>query len=1426
MKSFKLKLAFICLAAFPALAGDIVRPKLATKFNRGYREWAGVGHEKYNGTWFAGTWNVSWRLSKLPYYPVVWGNQERQSDPLCVICVNGGKGGQLQLSEGAETEKATEDDGFDDMLAVEKSEPSSDESVTVDMPGGDGPMKYLYLLNSVVDGKPRFAAEVRFTDRAGKSASVPLKWGVDVRDWRDLEPKANSFNEHVYRVNPPEDDEVYIGRGEAAAAATTVIEIPAGLGEIGKVAFAVKSQQEEGIFLVHDFFLSAKKLPVNTRPVEIVRKGPRWRPTAFPHERRGIKAGSPMDRSPKERKTVDELGRIVSDGKGNFVFEKDPGKKPIRWLSTGGLTLIDRLDGRYIAGRQKPVLDHNARVRNEADKWPVHPVGLPDWAIPDDKRLQPVARTRDKKAYRAFVHQEIEAAVEREYRAGYRIKDFYEDGTYHSICAENGLDFDEDIMDAFHYTVKCMEDRGMYLTWNIGMNVCYPGRPFCPETWPAETWVSPWGESELSKTNMERCKQATRQLLAQVNPYTGRKLVESPTLVTLLLWNESLFFKDAKCNVGEIRAELKRKYGAGEEGLGNIRAAWGKGWKAEWKSIDEIELEDWMGEKSQRGRDLVEICRSVGEYRIRYWSDFLRSLGFKGLITDTNMVPTFLRMLPRAWPGSYVSGNAYHSHPLGESRPFNIQRIWQDSTFRQHMQLYRGFAVGRIQGEPYVITEGDFPWMNKYRYEQAFGMHALLGMNGMSWMKNFSGGGCANFYFEDELTRCGTGALGNFNGWDDPVKWATEYLGWWMQAGGCVSQSDINFRVDVRMDEVEEEALWNYAITGDQSRLALLGRMSVNFVPKGAKPPPVDRSVKEIAFPRSGRGSKIVLGGYAGLNVDAADAKFAQTMLEDDGTFNLNSTLAELKRRGWIAKDNRTDAARNIYENSTGELYMDFGRYVGTVNSKRMRAIFTDGQLEDIPGFKVTRLEPYGIAAVVAIDGKPVEESKDLMLVFVTDAMNDEMIFDSTSMDSAVFNGFGPPLTRAGRLDCEIANANAGGFSLVALYPDGSDLEDLTKCLKQENGKVSVSLDTSHLAKVSPFYHLRANAAPVAHQTVAFLGGSITEMPGFRPRVMAELRKRYPDVTFEEIAAGLASTCSDTGAFRLSRDVLAKGTPDLFVFDAAVNDDQDGHFDLRHSIRGYEGAVRQVLAANPKCRVVIAQMVNEREYGQIQKGETPIPYEAGKTVAEHYGAAIADVGAALVASAKAGGFSWTEYGDCHPTDAGCDFGAKVVMDAIAKVYDPKKQADAKALPEPLDAGSYFGVRELDLRSVKGDGWTVGEIDWAAVPGSKRDYFTKGEILWSDGTNEIASVTFSGTALGALLTAGPDAGDLEVSVDGGAFAKVALRAYFGGLHYPYTQMLADDLKPGTHTVRFRVIPARRGQKIGTAVRINRLYVNGR
>ena len=51
---------------------------------------------------------------------------------------------------------------------------------------------------------------------------------------------------------------------------------------------------------------------------------------------------------------------------------------------------------------------------------------------------------------------------------------------------------------------------------------------------------------------------------------------------------------------------------------------------------------------------------------------------------------------------------------------------------------------------------------------------------------------------------------------------------------------------------------------------------------------------------------------------------------------------------------------------------------------------------------------------------------------------------------------------------------------------------------------------------------------------------------------------------------GIASTCSVTGAHRLTRDVLSKGDVDLFFIEFAVNDDQDAGHDITHAIGAWK----------------------------------------------------------------------------------------------------------------------------------------------------------------------------------------------------------------------------------------------------------------
>ena len=219
--------------------------------------------------------------------------------------------------------------------------------------------------------------------------------------------------------------------------------------------------------------------------------------------------------------------------------------------------------------------------------------------------------------------------------------------------------------------------------------------------------------------------------------------------------------------------------------------------------------------------------------------------------------------------------------------------------------------------------------------------------------------------------------------------------------------------------------------------------------------------------------------------------------------------------------------------------------------------------------------------------------------------------------------------------------------------------------------------------------------------------------------------------------------------------------------------------------------------------------------------------EVHAEVARHYGAAIADVGAALAASAGGGGFSWAEYRDCHPSPAGCDFAANVIMNAIDAAFNPYAEAKVNALPSPMDANSYFRGTVVPFSSVRTDsGWNVSCPDWSKIPGSKRAQFVQGDALWSETPGAEFAFSFRGTAAAAILTSGPDVGAVEVSVDGGEWRRVDLVSpYSRTLNYPHTKFFVDGLPDAVHEIKVRLAEATHEWGGGKAVRINRLMVNG-
>lgn len=348
---------------------------------------------------------------------------------------------------------------------------------------------------------------------------------------------------------------------------------------------------------------------------------------------------------------------------------------------------------------------------------------------------------------------------------------------------------------------------------------------------------------------------------------------------------------------------------------------------------------------------------------------------------------------------------------------------------------------------------------------------------------------------------------------------------------------------------------------------------------------------------------------------------------------------------------------------------------------------------------------------------------------------------------------------------------------------------------------------------------------------VAFLGGSITEMEGYRPRFAAWLQSQFPDTTFDFVNAGISSTCSVTGAFRLEQDVLAKGRVDLLFVEFAVNDNQDAHHPPAVSIRAMEGIVRHARAANPAMDIVFLYTTNESHVANYQKGIEPQEITAHRQVAAYCGISEVNWAAEISERLRTGEFDWAKFGGCHPAPFGNDLYAATMAGLFSRAWAKELSADATiqpySLPEkPLDSLCYSRGRFLSATEVTlGEGWRHDQPDWAELPGSKRGRFTSIPLFHATTPGASMTYEFAGTATGLYVVAGPDAGMVEASVDGGEFVTRNLyHAYSSGLHYPRTVMLWDDLPAGKHRITVRVSPEQDAKSSGTAARIVGIGVN--
>jgi lysophospholipase L1-like esterase len=381
---------------------------------------------------------------------------------------------------------------------------------------------------------------------------------------------------------------------------------------------------------------------------------------------------------------------------------------------------------------------------------------------------------------------------------------------------------------------------------------------------------------------------------------------------------------------------------------------------------------------------------------------------------------------------------------------------------------------------------------------------------------------------------------------------------------------------------------------------------------------------------------------------------------------------------------------------------------------------------------------------------------------------------------------------------------------------------------------LAADVDTSVPAEC-PHVRLRGNlenSRSIFERTmkghVAFIGGSITEMNGYRPMVCQNLQKRFPKTRFTFTDAGISSTTSTTGAFRLQDHVLAQGPVDLLFLEFAVNDDQDGHHTREECIRGMEGIVRHLRTHNPNADVVVTYFVNEGMLETFKSGKVPLSSASHDEVLQYYGLPGIELNREISQRIESGKLTWKQYGGVHPGTDGNRICANMIERLLEKAWaGPTAAAPvAHPMPAPLDPNSYDRGRFLSPGDAKiGTGWTIETPDWKSLKGECRGRFKTETLICATLPGATLTLAFSGRAIGVYLLAGPDAGMVDASVDAAPAKRFDLyHPYSGGLHYPYTRIFEAELAPGAHVLTLTLTPDRNPKSLGTAARILKFCEN--
>ena len=746
---------------------------------------------------------------------------------------------------------------------------------------------------------------------------------------------------------------------------------------------------------------SLSQRDVHMTPKANFTPGKNWRVVDFSEPE--IVKGSVLDLFEPDKAPAGKFGPVVVRN-GQFEFLDRPGKA-VRFLSSQG-NLLGQL---FNCWKNKLTKEDVALAK---------------------KRATTLMEAYAKQGYNAF--RDMEFSI--------------------NLChgAEKECQFRPEKLDVYDYLAAEARRNGVYILLCIGTERM--GYTDCHKAWEEKVKGGMklpllLGDPEWK----ERWKSVASNLLNHVNPYTGRAWKSESSILGIELFNEQTIeiFQISKLrNYREpYRTMLLRSWqGYLRENYKNRIADLNSAWKESYRSFEDINLPatgqncnlDWS-------KYVSKLFLEFQSWGIRT----LREIGWKGLISNINLISSMNMAAVRAEGCDFVTFNTYFAHPMN-----GWKEISQASSIRSGLWHIAGLTGASLRGRPMFVTEYGFGMPNPYGHESGVTMPVYASLNGFGGLSIHAGA----VIIKDRAVW--GNQKKNINAFEvarSPINRVNEFMSACFFKRGDVAQSPKELAFQITKAIREENNLGKFALSRSMCRLALLLKCGLEVEesrnPRFPKVRRADAVLKPAAF------SDFAVEDYFVVNVDRSG-----------NGFSLESAVNDLRKQGILPAGNRSDVENGIYQSITGEILLNTRGNIQVSTSRSEAVSLMPGEQTDaLKILSVKEVSSPASVGIFAMDGQTLLHSGRLVLTFSTEMMPQNMVLSPNR--SKILNPGGTvPLVRTAVLKAELALSPKKNFKLYALKVNGSRMQEIP--IRKQNGKWEINLDTAALNEPAVFYEL------------------------------------------------------------------------------------------------------------------------------------------------------------------------------------------------------------------------------------------------------------------------------------------------------------------------------------------------------------------